>query len=375
MDIALSSLVAITDKDKQELAQIVWGWALCGRCTAQPTCGQKTCPWNRVNNLDGFWDHDERMTEAYVPDNLSKKKALESHRTVLHVMQSIRNDRTASQKDLLNKIFGGNTTQRDQPPELSDQKRASSINASLLLLMGFGVLHDAANISTGTLRPVPWRDELSVDDFVEGAFHHGNAPAGLERKLAGINAKKLVGQAGLRLELTNDIRRHLDMDHKDGVVCIFHQCAALKEFLMSTESDPASCIIPRAMMLELLDKIRILFPLDSGSRRLLETFVNKNGSDKGLVSDLTTSYRKESDSDIDYAYFGDRLEDLHEELQNPTPHGWFERRLRRKSETYMLKATVVGALIAVILTFLSLLVASFQTWVAWQQWKHPVKET
>jgi hypothetical protein len=38
----------------------------------------------------------------------------------------------------------------------------------------------------------------------------------------------------------------------------------------------------------------------------------------------------------------------------------------------MLMATMYGVIIAVTLGFFSLVAAVFQSWVAWQQWKHPV---
>lgn len=35
-------------------------------------------------------------------------------------------------------------------------------------------------------------------------------------------------------------------------------------------------------------------------------------------------------------------------------------------------ATLIGVMIAIVIGFLGLAVATFQAWVAWQQWKHPV---
>jgi len=41
----------------------------------------------------------------------------------------------------------------------------------------------------------------------------------------------------------------------------------------------------------------------------------------------------------------------------------------------MLMATMIGVFIAVLVGILGLGVSTFQAWVAYQQWKHPVKET
>jgi hypothetical protein len=373
-DFALDCLVASNDTDKQRLAQLLWGWSLCGQCTGKPSCSQRKCAWSRKKNLAAFWTLYERMTVAYIPGDPAGRKALKEHSDVLSAIQSIGQDRTASKKDLMRKIFESGGAQAGPPPKLPDQKRAFNISAGVLLLMDFGTLHDAANISKGSLPPVVWRDGVSLDSFVKEAFHYATPRADLSRLLVDIKAKKLVKNAKVHLESTNDIRRHLLLDHKERVVWIFHQCTTLRELLLSTESDPTNCILPRAMMLEVLETTRILFLRDSGSRKLLESFVSQHGWDEGLLSDLSTPYPDQSDGEITYAYFGDRLEELHKELQSPTPHGWFEKRLNRRSDMNMLKATVIGALIAVTLTLLTLVVALFQAWVAWQQWKHPVKE-
>lgn len=181
-------------------------------------------------------------------------------------------------------------------------------------------------------------------------------------------------KAKVRLEQTNDIRRHLLFDHEGRVVWIFHHTTAVRELLLSSENDPSNCLLPREMLLEVLDTIRILFLSDSGSRKILMSLMSKNGWNQEIISDITAINRKDSDGLITYAYFGDRLEKLHGEIQSPAPHGRLEKRLHSRSDINMLKATVIGALIAVILTSLTLIVALFQAWVAWQQLKHPVKD-
>jgi len=376
IELAVSCLGPVDNAIKQRLGQVLWEWKLCGQCTANSSCAHWTCPWSRVRGVDAFWDHYERVTDAYIPEQPGKRRALNDQSSVLDVIQSIKTGRATPKRDLLRDMFESGRAVGDKPPAPHDQKRAFNIGASILLLMDFGILHDAANISAGPVLPIPWRDELSADNFVKEAFRCGPIPHDLQRMIMGLKAKKLISNADLRLASTNDIRRHLVLDQKEGIVWVFHQSSVLREFLSASENDPASCVLPRALMLEVLDTIHtVLFPSDPDSQKLLKSLVLKNGWDKGLLSDRSTPWRKETDPDITYAYFGNRLEELHKELQNPTPHGWLQRRLKRKSDSYMLKATVIGVLIAVTLSFLSLIVALFQAWVAYQQWKHPVKET
>jgi hypothetical protein len=373
IDSALVGLGGSSDTDKQRLGQLLWNWKLCGQCTTRASCSQTLCPWNRQNSLNAFWELFDSMTRAYKHEDIACNKAINSHSDVLDIIKSIKGDRTASQQQLLSKMFQS-CGQAGQPPRPTEQKRAFDISAGVLLLMDFNVLHDLANVSGSIISPIPWRDEVSVDDFVKEAFHDETPPANVNRMLVEIKAKKLVKDAKIRLEPTNDLRRHMVLDQKEKVVWVFHQTTALREMLMSSDNDPASCILPRAMLLEVLETIRLVFFSDSGSRKLLKSLVSKHGWDAGLLSDLSIPYPKQSDAEVTYAYFGDRIEELHNELQNPTPHGWFEERLNRRSEMNMLKVTFIGALVAVTLTLFTLIIALFQAWVAWQQWKHPVKE-
>jgi hypothetical protein len=65
--------------------------------------------------------------------------------------------------------------------------------------------------------------------------------------------------------------------------------------------------------------------------------------------------------------------ELYEELENPKPRGWIEKWVERKSGArYVMMATLVGVAIAVLLGMASLAVGTYQAWVGYQQWQHPV---
>lgn len=77
--------------------------------------------------------------------------------------------------------------------------------------------------------------------------------------------------------------------------------------------------------------------------------------------------------DIKYQYWGSRLMDLYDEIENPKPRGLLEQWMERKSGArYVMMATLAGVMIAVVLGLLGLAVSIFQAWVGYQQWKHPV---
>jgi hypothetical protein len=297
---------------------------------------------------------------------------MKNHQDLLEIIQRIKTRRDVPKDAARKEIFEANLTPGQKPPRTHDQDRALNIATGLMLLMDFGVLHDAANLVSNGVPRVPWRDNASVDTFVEEAFPRKLESSAVEGIITELGARKLSKYAKLQMKATSDIRRHLVLDKKEKVVWVFHQGTALRQLLSSSENDTDVCILPREVMLEVLDTIHlVLFPPDLGSQKLLAYLVLKSGWDKGLLSDMSTPYRKDGDPDVSYAYFGDRLEELHQELNAPTPHGWLQKRLQRRSETYMLMATMYGVIIAVTLGFFSLIVAIFQAWVAWQQLKQP----
>jgi len=118
---------------------------------------------------------------------------------------------------------------------------------------------------------------------------------------------------------------------------------------------------------------KILFPLDSDSEPLLRSLVVKHGLDPDCLRLVeATPYRNADESDIPYHYFGGRLMDLADELENPTPRNFLDKWLERRSGArYVMLATLAGIATAVLLGFLSLVVSVFQAWVSWQAWRYP----
>ena len=65
--------------------------------------------------------------------------------------------------------------------------------------------------------------------------------------------------------------------------------------------------------------------------------------------------------------------DLYEELENPTPRGmekWFER---RSGARYVMMATLIGVMIAIMFGMVGIALSSYQAWLAYQQWHHPLQ--
>ncbi|RYP11145.1 hypothetical protein DL764_000216 [Monosporascus ibericus] len=94
----------------------------------------------------------------------------------------------------------------------------------------------------------------------------------------------------------------------------------------------------------------IIFPFDSDSELILRSLVSKESFDPDCIHYDFAAYGEDS---ICYSYFGSRLMELYEEVENPTPRGFVEKWLERKSGArYAMMATLVGVLMAVILGML-----------------------
>ena len=134
--------------------------------------------------------------------------------------------------------------------------------------------------------------------------------------------------------------------------------------------------LPRQLVLEVLDSLQgILFPIsDPKSKRLLQSLVTAYSLDPDIFRFEFSSIRMVGEENIPYVFLADRLSELYNELQNPRPRGWLQRQMERKSGArYMMMATLLGVLFAIFLGMASLAVSSYQAWIAYQAWQHPVQ--
>lgn len=119
---------------------------------------------------------------------------------------------------------------------------------------------------------------------------------------------------------------------------------------------------------------KILFPLtDKKSKSLLLSLISTSSFDPDCIRFESSTIRSTDEKDITYHYFGEHLADLYDALEHPTPQGWFQERLQRKSgPRYVMLATLIGVIFAVVLGMASLAVGGYQAWIGYQQWQHPV---
>lgn len=72
-------------------------------------------------------------------------------------------------------------------------------------------------------------------------------------------------------------------------------------------------------------------PFDSASEQILRGLVSKQSFDPDCLLYDSAVYRGEDEGDLSYNYFGNRLVELFEELEDPSPRGILETWFQRKS--------------------------------------------
>jgi hypothetical protein len=375
-------LQTVEIQDLQRLAHCIWNWKICDLCDAGgTTCTNTACSWSRTKRLENFWERYRQTTAKYIPQSLDAP-ALRSHKDLLDVIDSIMSNQDLDRNRLLQHNFVDRTANSTKHPHVEDQNQALNIAASILFMTNCGTPSDCTNVLENDCPPFSWRGALTASGFVAEAylahkhpyFDHGAEDFKRPDVVKELSATKLA-KFGFKLEPTSDLRSHLLLIHERKTIRIFHASAVLKETLIAEFEGATKCTLPHAIAFETLSTIYdVLFPGGPKSYNLLKSLTSEHGFDKDLLEYEAPPLASGGDEEISYDYFGHRLAEIYDEIQKPSPHGRIERWLERKSgQRYMLLATMVGVFIAVILGFLGLVVAIFQTWLTYQQWQHPRK--
>jgi hypothetical protein len=387
-------LKSVSQTDVQGLCKILWNWDIssCSDCSANRKCKTSIteCPFYRMERLGPYFTFYKRQTSRYsLETNLSRSGALATHQDLFRLILMLQNNMETKRADLAS-VDGNNEVEINM-----------ALRVMLMISCSSGYSLEPDLEATTYLQP--WKGEMTLTNFIDECFPKSDHPSLNDANSAttrsikeSLTALKLKRRAGLRFLPTDDLRCHLELDRKDGTVLIFHHIAFLKEHLYrSLPHSPQSTTdalklgtLPRQLALEVIESIqKILFPLeDVKSRAFLESLTappnpsNSGTSTVGYTTGFdpdcsrieTLPFWKDDELDLKYYYFGRRLMELHAELENPTPRGWFERWLQRwSSARHVMLATLTGVVVAVVLGIAGLFVASYQTWITYQAWKHP----
>lgn len=377
----LFPLSKTTNQDLINLCEALFGWKPCagwvtaGRCEATDGSASHHHP-----NLRAFFNHYKYVAGNYLPEVVgSSNAALRSHGDLLGIITFVRNRPQISRAALTTEYFHQKSrTTGQNAPFLADQEQAFNIAVRIMVM----ILPSAENQSDGLLeaglQPAVWTNEQSLEEFISSAFpqrehpaltQSGESAAMANVRLASITARRLQKIAHLEIIPTSDMRNHLLLDEKNGTVAVFHYTSFLKENLSAGN-------MPSDLVLETLLTIKdILFANDAHSHAILQSLVSKKGFDPDILRIVDApQYVAAVKKPVSYVYWSTRLMELHDELENPTPRGFMERWLERKSGArYMMLATIAGVAFAILLGIVGVGLSAFQAWIGWQQWKHPAE--
>ncbi|ERF76426.1 hypothetical protein EPUS_07306 [Endocarpon pusillum Z07020] len=388
-------LSSCSDRDLHHLCECLWRWEICVDCKAGTDTlrHNPSCPWpTRAAKLSRFFEYYKVVTRSYIPELLPGDcPALRSHDDLFHLISALKEKADIPRGELTKSHFDGPHVNKGNPPPQSDQNRAVDLAVRVMLMINCAVDDQSLGLLESGVAPLTWRNDETLCQFLKKIFPQeqyqildaktdGKRSPGIKTLLT---ASRLKSIARLTIEPTNDIRDHLRLTQRTGVVLIYHHVGFLIESLTSGHpSSPVGSLeqeirrgnIPRQLALETLDSLqRVLFPADINSRQLLRTLVAKSSFDPACLSLDWTTYRSENEQEVEYRYLSARLMDLYEEILNPRPRSTLEKWAERRSGArHVMIAILVGVIIAIILGLLALMVSVFQAWIAYQAWKHPV---
>ncbi|KAJ2987490.1 hypothetical protein NUW58_g4478 [Xylaria curta] len=376
------SIEKFDDRVAVGLGEVLWSWQCCDDCKAIKTC-RSTCrsPIPQVQRYLQFYEalvldyHDELPLEGH---------PFKTHGDIWKAISLLTNrpELTRAEFSKLISVFHSPVAPVDYKPLMD----ATALVVKIVCMIDCSNLHyTPGRLEEGNSRPL-WKDHVPFNKYLQDLFTTQNHPVWssqygqneiLSARKGQLRATKLMKHLNLTFCPTHDIRGHLRLDLRRNELHIFHYASFLKENLRTKNTYSHSDLLPRQLLLEVLDSTqRILFPLsDAKSRRLLRSLISNNDCsfDPETEKFEFSTVCNPGEEVIPYIYFADQLEELFQELQSPQPRTWLEKQMQRRSSArYMMLATLIGVAFAVLLGVLALILSSVQTWIAYQAWKHPV---
>ncbi|KAI0458938.1 hypothetical protein F5B21DRAFT_372569 [Xylaria acuta] len=400
---SLYPLAKVSRSDFATLCEALWEWWPCADWTAERACQHGNlgpeCHYQDAERLGPFFDFYREITAYYVPELTSDSpQAVKTHDDLIRVIHYIKRQSHVPRLQLTTEYFAACRQIGGLGVPSNDQNRAFSLAARVMTMLQCSVEDQSDGLLEAGTRPAIWHSDKSFNQFLDSVIVRQNPlllgphnvaiprPPESTFTLESISVKRLRRVAKLKIVPTNDLRNHLVLDKKNGTVAVYHYTSVLKEHLkkgrgreLHEATGPTTQQyhgLPKQLVLETLHTLKhVLFPIDSESQSILRSLVAKDKFDPDNCG-VNTSWRLSEEELMAYEYWGSRLVDLHDELENPTPRGFVETWMERKSGArYVMMATLAGVLIAILLGIASLVVSIVQTWIAWQQWKHPISRS
>ncbi|KAI3324286.1 hypothetical protein HD806DRAFT_494619 [Xylariaceae sp. AK1471] len=372
------------------LGEVLWSWEFCKGCATRKSCVFSSCSFSRIPLAKRYFEFYQALVLDYYEGASQGSHVLNIHGDIFKSITYLKAKPDITQAELF--VFMNSLGPVLHSPE--------ALSIAVILVVKITTMVDCSalyqspdRLEKGTSR-ICWRGDMPFSKYLQDLFRTQSHPIWsslnpdndvLLAMKSELRASKLMKHLKLKLRPTHDIRNHLRLDLRRNELEVFHYTSFLKEHLRLTRHEgPATdattyqcALLPRQLLLETLDSTQqILFPLhDAKSKRLLSSLImNKKykfDADTGKFE--FGAIRSAGEETISYMYLADRLDELYQAMQNPRPRSWLDKQLQRRSGArYMMLATLVGVVLAVLLGMAALALSAFQTWIAYQAWKHPV---
>ncbi|KAL2877899.1 hypothetical protein SGCOL_006849 [Colletotrichum sp. CLE4] len=171
------------------------------------------------------------VSDAFPPDEV---QALRSHGDLHDIIALIKSKPEAQRTELIEEYFSKRQIDKSTVPE--DEKQAFNLAIKAILMVSCSCEGQACGSNSSI-----WENEQSARDLVSTMFPVRDHPDlnepddSLPDIKSALKATRLKKVAGLSFRGTDDLRNHLRMDLKTGVVELYHHTAFLKECLKASK--------------------------------------------------------------------------------------------------------------------------------------------
>ena len=234
----------------QRLCEVLWKWKICDECKAGSTSisHNVACPWpSRSRKLTKFFDYYKQVAGSYVPDLLpGDQPALRSHDDLIETIQALKSQPDVPRAQLTKLHFAGRIGNGSDASPVSDQNRAFDLAVKVMIMICCAVDGQSLGLLESGVVPLTWRNNETLSEFLTNVFPSAK-PQILDEKnqfergpgiKALLTARRLKRIAGLRIEPTSDLRDHLRVEQRTGVLLVYHHVAVLTENLIASKSWP-----------------------------------------------------------------------------------------------------------------------------------------
>lgn len=233
-------LLCFDDNLFLHLGQILWSWQLCAGCLSNATCVEDSCPANRVGRCQRYFQFYQAVVTTYSENSAQTAKLFKTHGDLWKAIGVLKANPAITRLQFALSLTPKNKGTLSLAGE-ADLLSMTTLVVKILTMIDCSALHHSSDrLEKGGSR-IHWKNDVPFSKYLEDLFPTGNYPLlsypsndSLADVKSELRATKLKKHLGITFRATHDIRNHLRLYRKEGVLEIFHYAAFLKEQLRQT---------------------------------------------------------------------------------------------------------------------------------------------